>query len=134
MTAEEMRNLVREYVAAFNRGDVEGVCHCFAPDAVVYGVLGWGEIAKARPVWEQLVRCFQINLKIESMIVEGPILVVRYTERGNFATRFREHEPTGKSYEVVAMEWFEIDERGITRRWGARDSAAIFRQMGIPLN
>jgi hypothetical protein len=40
MTVEMKRSLVREYVAVFNRGDVEAVCRCFATDAVVYGVLG----------------------------------------------------------------------------------------------
>jgi steroid delta-isomerase-like uncharacterized protein len=133
MTAEKMKSLVREYVAAFNRGDVEAVCRCFAPDAVVYGVLGWGDLTKARPIWEQLVTCFQMNLQVESIVAEEGIVAVRYTERGKFVAPFRGVEPTGKPYEVVAMEWFEIGDEGIVRRWGARDSAAIFRQMGIPL-
>jgi predicted ester cyclase len=40
---------------------------------------------------------------------------------------------SSKSYEVVAMEWFVFRDGKITQRWGARDSTAIFRQMGIPL-
>ena len=68
--SDDKKSLVREYVAAFNRGDVEGVCRCFAPGAVIYGVLGWGDIAKARPIWEQLVSCFQMNLQIEWMAAE----------------------------------------------------------------
>jgi predicted ester cyclase len=133
MTPDKMRALVLDYVAAFNRGDVEGVCRCFAPDAVIHGVLGWGDLSKARPIWEQLVRCFQMNLQVESIIAERNIVAVRYTERGKFFAPFRGVEPTGKPYEVVAMEWFELGDQSILRRWGARDSAAIFRQMGIPL-
>lgn len=129
---EEMKDLIREYVAAFNRGDVEAVCRCFAPDAIVFGVLGWGDLAKARPIWEQLVTCFQMKLRIESMVAEEDAVAVRYTERGKFVAPFRGFAPTGKSYEVVAMEWFVVGEIGIIRRWGARDAAAIFRQMGIP--
>jgi predicted ester cyclase len=34
---------------------------------------------------------------------------------------------------VVAMEWFVLKDGRIERRWGARDGAAIFRQMGLPL-
>ena len=133
MTTDKMKALVLDYVAAFNRGNVDGVCRAFAPDAVVYGVLGWGDLSKARPIWEQLVRCFQMYLQVESTIAEGKIVAVRYTERGKFVAAFRGVEPTGKTYEVVAMEWFEIGDQGILRRWGARDSAAIFRQLGIPL-
>ena len=133
-TADDKKALVRKYVDAFNRGDIEGVCQCFAPDGVVYGVLGWGNLVKARTIWEQLVACFQMNLSVESMAAEGEIVAVRYTERGKFVAPFRGIEPTGKAYEVVAMEWFEFGDGGINKRWGARDSAAIFRQMGFPLS
>ena len=133
MNIEERRSLVRQYVAAFNRGDIEAVCQCFAPDVVVYGVLGWGNVAKARAIWQQLATCFQMNLQVESMATDGETVAVRYTEHGKFVAPFRGVQPAGKSYEVVAVEWFEIRNGKIERRWGARDSAAIFRQMGIPL-
>lgn len=133
MTAQNQKDVVRAYVAAFNRGDVDGVCRCFAPGALVYGVLGWGEVAKVRTIWEQLVGCFAMNLQIDAMAAEGDIVAVRYTERGKFVAAFRGVPPTGQPYDVVAMEWFQIGDGGIVRRWGARDSAAIFRQMGIPL-
>lgn len=133
MSDSSRKQIVLNYVDAFNRGDVEGVCGCFAPGALVYGVLGWGEVSKVRLIWEQLVGCFAMKLTVESIIGEADRVAVRYTERGKFISAFRGVEPTGKAYEVVAMEWFEVGESGITRRWGARDSASIFRQMGIPL-
>ena len=40
---------------------------------------------------------------------------------------------TGKSFEVVAMEWFTFKDGRIHSRRGARDNAAQFRQMGLPL-
>jgi predicted ester cyclase len=51
-----------------------------------------------------------------------------------FSAPFRGTPPTGKSYEVVAMEWFVLEKGLIIRRWGALDWAAIARQVGIPLN
>ena len=133
MSSETNKALVFRYVAAFNKGDVSAVCECFAPDALIYGVLGWGGLDKARPVWEQLVGSFQLNLQVDSLVSDGDIVAVRYTERGKFVAPFRGIEPTQKSYEIVAMEWFEIGERGIVRRWGARDSASMFKQMGVAL-
>jgi predicted ester cyclase len=132
-TPEDNRSLVRAYAAAFNRGDVEAGCRCFAPDAVVCGVLGWGGLDKARPIWEQLVTCFRMNLQIESLVAEEEIVAARYTERGKFIPAFRGIEPTDKCYELVAMQWFEIRDGSIVKRWGARDSAAMFRQRGISL-
>ena len=133
MLSPYQESIIRGYVAAFNRGDVEGVCRSFAPGAIIYGVLGWGDVSKARPVWEQLTSSFDINLQIDALVAEGEQVAVRYTERGKFVRAFRGTEPTGKPYEITAMEWFEIGEGGITKRWGARDSAAMFRQMGVPL-
>jgi len=85
-------------------------------------------------LWEQLIRCFKINLRVEAMVAEDDTVAVRYIERGTFSSPYRGISPTGKSYEVIAMEWFVLRDGKITQRWGARDSAAIFGQMGVPLS
>ena|SRR5436190_15068124 len=133
MNIEHNKAVIKTYADAFNRGDIDAVCRCFEPDALIYGVLGWGELKVARPIWEQLVSAFQMQLQIDAMSAEGSIVAVRYAERGKFVAPFRGTPPTGKTYEVVAMEWFEFSEKGIKKRWGARDSASMFRQLGIPL-
>jgi steroid delta-isomerase-like uncharacterized protein len=124
---------VLAYVDAFNRGDLDGVCDQFAMDALIWGVLGWGAIAVARPIWKDLIECLRMQLTVEGIVSEGNTVAVRYTERGTSVKTFRGCAATGKSYEVAAMEWFEIKDGLIHRRWGARDSAAIFRQLGFPL-
>lgn len=134
MISSLRKDIVRAYVEAFNRGDIDAVCRCFAPDALIHGVLGGGDLAKVRPLWEQLVASFALSLTLESIIEEGPLVAVRYTERGQFIGAFRGIPPTSKPYEVVAMEWFEIPDSRITRRWGARDSASIFKQMELVVN
>ena len=68
------------------------------------------------------------------MIADDDIVAVRYTERGTSVGSFRGGPVTGKSFEVVAMEWFEIKDGKIQRRWGARDNASQLRQMGLPLS
>ena len=130
---EHDKRIVLEYVEAFNRGDLDAVCRTFAPGARVYGVLGWGEVEAVKPIWNDLIRCFRMQLKVESMIAENDMVAVRYTERGQSIGSFRGGPVTGQHYEVVAMEWFELKDGHIVRRWGARDGAAIFRQMGLPL-
>ncbi|MBX7246258.1 MAG: nuclear transport factor 2 family protein [Candidatus Sumerlaeaceae bacterium] len=119
---------------AFNRGDLEGICNSFAPDAVVHGVLGWGGLDKVRPIWADLISCFAMKLEVQSIVAEGDTVALRYIERGQSIASFRGGPVTGKSYEVVAMEWFELCNGMITRRWGARDSAAISRQLGLPIS
>lgn len=131
--SDENKRVVLEYVEAFNRGDLDALGQIFAPGALVYGVLGWGEVENVKLIWQDLVRCFNINLQVESMVAEGDIVAVRYVERGKSVGSFRGGPVTGQGYEIVAMEWFVMKDGKIDRRWGARDSAAMFKQMGLPL-
>ena len=133
MSEVAYREVVRAYVDAFNRGDIEAMRPLFTDEALIYGVLGWGAIDEVIPIWREIKAAFDIQLQIESLIVEDDIVAVRYVERGTSVGSFRGGPVTGKSFEVVAMEWFEIKGEKIHRRWGARDNAAQMRQMGLPL-
>jgi predicted ester cyclase len=73
-----------------------------------------------------------MQLRIEDLVAEGRLVCARFTETGTFVAPAFGHEPTGRSYELVAMELFEIVDGRIQRRWGARDSASQARQLGIP--
>lgn len=129
--AETNKEVVRAYVEAFNRGDSEALRSLFAEDAQVQGVLGWGGMDVVIPIWEQLHAAFGIELTIEDLIAEGDLVAARYVERGASRGAFRGQGPTGKPYEIVAMEWFVLRDGRIHRRWGVRDSAAQAKQMGL---
>ncbi len=124
------RDVVLAYVDAFNRGDLDALCATFAPDALVWGVLGWGSMDKVRPIWKDLIECLGMQLQVEQMVVEGEQVAVRYTERGTARREFRGSPATGRTYEIVAMEFFVVRDGLVQRRWGARDSASIARQLG----
>jgi steroid delta-isomerase-like uncharacterized protein len=130
---QQNKAVVLAYVDAFNRGDLDGLCRLFAPDAQVWGVLGFGGLDVVRPVWKDLIECLQMKLRVEAMVAEGDIVAVRYVESGTSVRTFRGLGPTGKSYELVAMEWFVVKDGLIHRRWGARDFASQSRQLGFPL-
>lgn len=123
--------IVQAYAEAFNRGDLEGLRLLFNEDAEIQGVLGKGVVDKVMPIWRQLVEGYGMQLQIEDMVCEGNTVAVRYTETGMFKAPAFGHQPTGKSYSLVAMEWFVIEDGKIARRWGARDGASQLRQLGI---
>src|SRR2546425_12325097 len=131
MSEESNKKIVLDYVDAFNRGDLEALRRLFTDDALVYGVLGWGGLDVVVPIWKELHESLAIQLQIAAIIAEGDTVAVRYVERGTSLQPFRGLPATGKSFEVVAMEWFIIKDGRIHRRWGARDSASQSRQMGV---
>src|SRR5437764_2253976 len=97
------KQIVLEYVKAFNRGDVEGVCNLFAADAQIWGVMGWGTPRDARPIWKDLMECLQTQLTVDAILEEGSSVAVRYTERGISVKPFRGQGPTNRPYELLAM-------------------------------
>ena len=131
---EESKAVVRQYVEAFNRGDLQGLKALLAEDAEIQGVMAKGVFEKIEPIWRQLIEGYGIHFKIEGMIAEGNEVAVRYVEKGTFRAPAFGNQPTGKSYELIAMEWFEIDGGKIKRRWGARDAASQSRQLGIAIS
>ncbi|GAA4379316.1 ester cyclase [Hymenobacter koreensis] len=133
-TTEANKQVVLDYVEAFNRADMPALRRIFADDALVYGVLGWGTMDQVIPVWQELHAAFALQLQVEAVAAEGDNVMVRYLERGQSVGSFRGSPVTGKSYEIVAMEHFLVQDGRIQRRWGARDSAAMNRQMGLPLS
>lgn len=130
---ESNKQVVLQYVEAFNRGDLAALQQLFTPDAQIQGVLGWGGLDQALPIWQQLHEAFAIELTVEEIIAEGDTIAARYTERGRFIGAFRGQEPTGKPFELVAIEWFTLRDGKICRRWGARDSASQARQIDLKM-
>lgn len=130
---DEAKKVVLSYVDCFNRGDLASLQSLLTDNAEIQGVFGKGQIEKILPIWRQLIEGYGMQLQVQSLIAEGNVVAARYLETGTFKAPAFGVEPTGKSYELVAMEWFEIEGRRIRRRWGARDSASQARQLGIPL-
>ncbi len=133
MDEQKNKDVVLRYVEAFNRLDIEKMRTLFTADALIYGVLGWGPIEEVIPIWREIKAAFDIHLEVTSIIAEGHIVAVRYKETGTSQGSFRGGPVTGRSFEVVAMEWFELKDGKIDSRWGARDNASQLRQMGLPL-
>jgi len=130
-TQEQNKEVVRRYVEAFNRGDLAALRSLLAEDAEIQGVMGAGLFERVEPVWRQLIEGYGMQLRIEEVVAEGNKVAVRYTETGTFKAPAFGHQPTGKSYELVALELFEIQDGKIKRRWGARDAAFQAKQLGI---
>lgn len=124
--------VVLEYVEAMNRGDFDRLATLFTPDALIHGAKGWGGVDIAMPVWRALHMALEMRLIVEDIVSDGDSVAVRFTERGRWIAPFLGQEgATGNSYEIIAIEWFDLMGRRIRRRWGVRDTAAQARQTGM---
>src|SRR5437763_17132570 len=89
MSVEDNKQMVLAYVEAFNRGDIETLRGLFTPDALIYGVLGWGSIEQVIPIWREIRAAFAIELQVESIIAADETVAVRSTGRGRSVGAFR---------------------------------------------
>jgi predicted ester cyclase len=117
MSEQSNKQLVLAYVDAFNRADIPALSALFTDDAFVYGVLGGGGLDQVVPIWRELHAAFAPRLEVESLAAEGDTVAARFRESGRSVGAFRGHAPTGKPFELVAMEWFVMKEGRIYRRW-----------------
>lgn len=132
-SVEKNKVIVETYVSAMNERDFTKLRAVFHDDARIEGVTGAAPVDEAMIVWRALTGSLNMTLKVEGMVAEGDIVVVRFTESGRWTAPFLGMtEPTGKSFELVAIEWFELRDGLISRRWGVRDAASQARQVGFP--
>ncbi len=122
------RATVKAYVQAMNAGDIEALRPLFTADAEIQGVVGAGAFDFAARVWHDLHHGLNMRLEVLSMVADGDTVVVRLRESGKWTGPFLDFEqPTGRSYELQAIEWFELADGKIARRWGARDGGSQAR-------
>ena len=88
-TTKSPVQVVLDYVDALNRGDLDAVARCFAPDARVWMVLGWVRVADVKEAWREQVETLGMNLQVDEIVEEGGTVAVRCTERGASASRRR---------------------------------------------
>lgn len=108
-TEEDAKKVVLKYVDAFNRGDLNELRSLLADEVEIQGVLAKGGFEEIVPIWRQLIEGYGIQLHIQGLVAEGNVVAARYIETGTFRAAAFGKQPTGKSYELVAMEWFEIE-------------------------
>jgi ketosteroid isomerase-like protein len=98
----DVKGVVRLYVDAFNRGDLAALKALLAEDAEIQGVMGTGLFEKVEPIWRQLIEGYGMQLAIQDLIAEGNVVAARYIESGTFNAPAFGHQPTGRSYSLVA--------------------------------
>lgn len=118
---------------AMNVGDIEALRELFTVEAQIQGVMGAGAFDFAARVWRDLHDGLNMKLEVLSMVVDGDTVVVRLRESGQWTGPFLDFkQPTGRSYELQAIEWFELCDGKIAQRWGARDGGSQAVQLGFP--
>jgi steroid delta-isomerase-like uncharacterized protein len=72
-----------------------------------------------------------MQMTMDDMVAEGDKVVARATISGTHKGEFMGIPPTAKTFEVQAIDIFEIKDGQVTAHWGVTDQAAMMQQLGL---
>jgi len=130
-TQEANKDIVRQYLAAFNDRDREALSDLLADDVVEHGI--HEKLAGHEEILEFLDRHFDIfpdySGTTETMVAEGDSVTVRYTVSGTHSGEYMDVQPTGNSAEWTGMAMYQIEDDEIAEVWIEEDRLGLLEQL-----
>lgn len=131
------KELLQNWIEAFNKKDLDAVVDCYAEDAVNF------QIAAGEPS----IGCEQIRsdtneffkgfpdawAKVENLMSDGNWAAWEWLGGGTFTGEFYGTSPTEKSFEIRGCGFFQFKNRKIILQRGYWDKLSWFSQVGIEI-
>jgi predicted ester cyclase len=138
-TANPAQRAIEEFIARFNRHDIDGVVDSYAPDALNFGrVAGRDGI---RAVTEDIFTRFpDVQLTVQQWLLDGDWVAIRATYAGTHLGVGRLPvdggmlvgvSPTHRSFAALHLHFFRVEHGVIKEHWGGRDDIGMMRQLGL---
>lgn len=131
--AEQHKELVRQYLEAFNGKDREALSEVVADDVVEHGthweVEGFEEFIDY--VEENVNTFADYTGTTEEMIAEDGTVTVRYTVRGTHEGEYLGIEPTGREVEWTGIAMYAVEDGEIAEIWIESDQLGLLEQLGL---
>lgn len=129
------KELLKKWIDAFQRCDVDALVDCYAPDAVNFQVAA-GEpavgIEQIRKDFEQFHRAFPDSYSdVENLIGDGDWAAWEWNGGGTFTGEFLGTAPTGKSFKLRGCGFFQFKDGKIVFQRGYWDKDTWFSQIGL---
>lgn len=132
------KELLTNWIDAFQACDVERVVNCYAEDAVNFQIAA-GEPAIGKDRIAADTAAFFCGFpdawsRVENLIGDGNRAAWEWIGGGTFLGEFYGDKPTGKSFEIRGCGFFTFNEAGlIVLQRGYWDKLSWFRQVGLPI-
>ena len=130
-TQESHKDIVRQYLAAFNDRDREALSDLLADDVVEHGI--HETLEGQEEILEFLDRHFDIfpdySGTTETMVAEGDTVTVQYTVGGTHSGKYLDVQPTGNAAEWTGMAMYRIEDDEIAEIWIEEDRLGLLEQL-----
>ena len=129
--------LLKNWIEAFQRCDLDAVVACYAEDAMNFQVAA-GEpsvgIEQIRVDTAEFFRGFpDAWSRVENLMGDGDWAAWEWVGGGTFAGEFYGNRPTGKTFEIRGCGFFQFRDGKIIYQRGYWDKLSWFKQVGLPI-
>lgn len=122
-TEPDTKELVRQYLSAFNDFDYDAMRELLADDVVEHGaheeLEGFEEITNFLERYTEIFPDYSGTA--EAIIAEDELVTVRFTASGTHTGEFRDIEPTGHTCEWTGIAIYRIENNEIVEIWLEED-------------
>lgn len=129
---EQNKAIVRRMLELIDARDVNGLGEVIAEDVRMHGE---GDTQGLESVVEHtgafLSGFPDLETKVEDVIAEGDLVVLRATLRGTHSGDFGGIAPTGRRIEVADVDIFRVRDGKIVEIWAGPDRFAMMQQLGL---
>ncbi|HEX8363381.1 MAG TPA: ester cyclase [Longimicrobium sp.] len=129
---ERNKQLVRDYVATWNRGDLEGLSRFWSSDMVHHTRTRAQTFEEVRDVVGNFMGAFpDLHFELDDIVAEGDRVVTRMTATGTNHGSYLGVEPTYRQIHCNVMGIARVRGDRIVEHWGVTDELAMMAQMGM---
>jgi steroid delta-isomerase-like uncharacterized protein len=133
----ESKKLIRKWIDAFTRKDLEAVMDCYADDAVNWQVAAGEPTIGKEQIRKDTAEFFKgfpdFYSIVENIIADEDWAVWEWLGGGTFGGEFYGSQPTHKSYELRGCGFFQFNDGKIILQRGYWDKLTWFSQVGLDI-
>jgi steroid delta-isomerase-like uncharacterized protein len=137
MIAEDSKTLVRSaFEDIWDNGELARVDELFSSSFVRHGPTSLEGDISGREGFKQLVTMYRtafpdLKVPIEQQVMEGNLVVTRWSGRGTHGGDLKGIAPTGRSINVQGVIIDRVENGQIQEEWAVYDSLGLMQQVGV---
>ena len=132
MSVAENKQIVCDYVAAWNRGDLEGMSQYWHKDMIHHARERSHNFAAVQKIVADFMVAFpDLQFEIKDIFGEDDRILTRMTARGTHNGWYLGYPPTQKKVECAVMGVSRLIGGKIIEHWGVTDELAMMGQLGM---
>ena len=131
------KELLQNWIAAFERKDLRAVVDCYAPDAINFQVASGMPSVGLEQIEKDTAEFFRgfpdAWAKVEHVMADGDWAAWEWLGGGTFLGEFYGNKPTGATFEIRGCGFFNFRDGKIVLQRGYWDKLSWFSQVGLPI-